>query len=62
MAPSSMKTARKSFAITNTFVKSNAPEKEIVTVHTSTPHVERRSFHVAQNQVYQGEVNILSIV
>lgn len=62
MAPSSMKTARKSFAVTNTFVKNNAPEKEIVTVHTSTPHVERRSSHVEQSQVYQGEVNILSIV
>ncbi|XP_023947804.1 uncharacterized WD repeat-containing protein alr3466 [Bicyclus anynana] len=62
MAPSSVRTARKSFAITNAFIKNVNPQKEIVTVHTSTPHVEHRSFHSEQNQVYQGEVNVLSII
>lgn len=62
MAPSSMKAARKSFAVTSTYVKSNAPQKEIITVHTSTPHVEKKSFHAEQNQVYHGDVNVLSIM
>ncbi|KAG6458809.1 hypothetical protein O3G_MSEX011054 [Manduca sexta] len=62
MAPSSMKTARKSFAVINTFIKNAAPDKQIITVHTSTPLVERRSFHVEQNQINQGEVNVLSII
>lgn len=60
MAPTSMKTARKSFAITNTYIRSN--KKEIVSVHTSTPAVESRAFHLEQNQIYQGDVNILSIM
>lgn len=63
MAPSSMKSARKSFAVTNTYIsKTNVPQKEIITVHTSTPHVERKSFHAEQSQVYQGDVNVLSIM
>lgn len=62
MAPSSMKSARKSFAVTNTLIKNESPDKEIVTVHTSTPHIERRSYHHEQRQVYQGDINILSIM
>ncbi|OWR41292.1 hypothetical protein KGM_206112 [Danaus plexippus plexippus] len=62
MAPSSLKTARKSFAVTKTYVKDMSPQKEIITVHTSTPNIEHRSFHSEQNQIYQGEVNVLSII
>ncbi|XP_026745654.1 transcription initiation factor TFIID subunit 5-like isoform X2 [Trichoplusia ni] len=62
MAPTSMKTARKSFAITNTYVRSHPANKEIVSVHTSTPAVEKRTFNLEQNQVYQGTVNVLSII
>lgn len=62
MAPSSVKAARKSFAVTHTYVKSSAPQKEIITVHTGTPHIETKSAHAEQNQVYQGDVNVLSIM
>lgn len=62
MALSSIKTARKSFAVSNTYVKNLNSPKEIVTVHTSTPHIEHRPFHSEQNQIYQGEVNVLSIM
>lgn len=62
MAPTSVKTARKSFAVTNTYIKNVNPQKQIITVHTSTPNVEHRSFHSEQNQIYQGEVNVLSIM
>ncbi|CAK1552018.1 unnamed protein product [Leptosia nina] len=62
VAPSSVKSARKSFAVTNTYVKNVTPQKEIVTVHTSAPNIEHRSFHSEQNQIYQGEVNVLSII
>lgn len=62
MALSSIKTARKSFAVCNTYVKNLNSPKEIVTVHTSTPHIEHRPFHSEQNQIYQGEVNVLSIM
>ncbi|XP_045491170.1 uncharacterized WD repeat-containing protein alr3466-like [Colias croceus] len=62
IAPSSVKAARKSFAVTNTYVKNVSPQKEIVTVHTSSPNIEHRSFHTEQNQIYQGEVNVLSII
>lgn len=62
MAQNSIKTARKSFAVTNTYFKAVTPQKEIITVHTSTPHVEHRSFPSEQNQIYQGDVNVLSIM
>ncbi|XP_075970089.1 uncharacterized protein LOC142972684 [Anticarsia gemmatalis] len=61
MAPTSIKTARKSFAVTNTYVRPHV-EKEIITVHTSTPQTEKRSHTAQQNQVYQGDVNVLSII
>lgn len=62
MATSSIRAARKSFAVTKTFIKNVTPQKEIVTVQTSTPNVEHRSFHSEQNQVYYGDVNVLSIM
>lgn len=62
VAPSSVKSARKSFAVTNTYVKNVTPQKEIITVHTSSPHIEHRSFHSELNQIYHGEVNVLSIM
>ncbi|KAF9418457.1 hypothetical protein HW555_004745 [Spodoptera exigua] len=57
---SSKQAARKCFAITNTYIKST--KKEIVSVHTSTPTVENLSFQIEQNQIYQGDVNVLSII
>lgn len=62
VAPTSVGTVRKSFAVTNTYVKKHEPEKEIITAHTSTPHVEKKSFHSQQSQIFQGEVNLLSIM
>ncbi|XP_060800483.1 uncharacterized protein LOC106139046 [Amyelois transitella] len=62
MAQSSVKSARKSFAVTNAYVKSNAVQKEIISVHTSTPQVEQKSFKSEKSQIYQGEVNVLSII
>ncbi|XP_049867673.1 uncharacterized protein LOC126367914 [Pectinophora gossypiella] len=62
MAQSSMHTARKSFAITHTVVNKPHLEKEIVSVHTSTPLLEQRIRHEDANQTYQGEINLLSIV
>ncbi|XP_028042374.1 transcription initiation factor TFIID subunit 5-like [Bombyx mandarina] len=62
MAPTSIKTARKSFAVTNTYIRNAPPTKEIVSVHTSMPQVEHRSFPLEQNQVYQGQVNVLSVI
>ncbi|KOB65856.1 Ribosome biogenesis protein YTM1 [Operophtera brumata] len=53
MAPSSMKASKKSIAVSST--KSNVPEKEVITVHTSTPSVEKRSARAEQSQIYQGE-------
>lgn len=62
-APSNRKTQRKSFAITSTFLRAaQDPGKEVITVHASTPNVEKRSFHVEQSQVYNGDVNVLSIM
>lgn len=60
MAPSSKKQATKSFAILNPYSK--AQKKEIISVHTSTPALETRTIDLEQNQIYQGEVNILSIM
>ncbi|KPJ06103.1 WD repeat-containing protein tag-125 [Papilio machaon] len=62
VAPSSLKSARKSFAVTNAFVRREDKKGEILTVHTSTPNVEHRSFHADQCQLYQGDVNLLSII
>ena len=38
------------------------PQKQIVTVHTSTPNIEHRPGLSAHNQIYQNEVNVLSIM
>lgn len=38
------------------------PQKQVVTVHTSTPNVEHRPGLSAQNQIYHNEVNVLSIM
>lgn len=62
MALSSVKAARKSFAVANTKVKDNKMQKEIITVHSSTPSVEHRLLHSEQSQIYQGDVNVLSIM
>ena len=60
MAPSSKKIALKSIAVVNNYNKTQ--KKEIISVHTSTPAIETRTVDLEQNQIYQGEVNILSIM
>ncbi|RVE43729.1 hypothetical protein evm_011578 [Chilo suppressalis] len=65
MAPSSMKAAKKTYgAYSNYINRSNnyAPAKESITVHTATPNLEHKSYHTEQNQIYQGEVNVLSVI
>ncbi|CAG9783767.1 unnamed protein product [Diatraea saccharalis] len=63
MALSSMKAAKKTLGVYNAPVnKSNAPTKELITVHTATPHLEHKSYNAEQNQIYQGEVNVLSVM
>lgn len=63
MASFNEKTSKKSFAVTNTLInKESILNKDITTVHSSSPHVEKRSYHVEQNQIYQGEINVLSIM
>ncbi|KAJ8722695.1 hypothetical protein PYW07_003875 [Mythimna separata] len=60
MTSSSLRKALKSGAIINNSIKSN--KKETISVHTSIPAVETRTYDVEQDQIYQGEVNILSII
>lgn len=62
MASSSMRTSRKSFAITHSYIRPENPHKETVTVNTSVPNIERRTNRNDQNQIYQGEVNLNSIM
>ncbi|KAJ2952731.1 hypothetical protein O0L34_g7083 [Tuta absoluta] len=62
MAASSIQTARKSFAITSKFMNKPESQKEIVSVHTTAPLMERRALREEQLQIYNGEINLLSII
>ncbi|XP_063359507.1 uncharacterized protein LOC134648857 [Cydia amplana] len=63
MAKTSLKLSRKNNSVPNTYLKPVVPHKEIVkTAHTSTPTVEHRSFPSEENQIYSGQVNVLSII
>lgn len=49
-------------AVTPYHIYETMPQKEVITVHTGTPKLEAKSFPSEQNQVYQGEINLLSVM
>lgn len=62
MALSSISTARKSITPTEAYYKPITLQKQIISVHTGTPQIEHHSFPSQENQVYTGDVNLLSIM